>query len=268
MFLLFLRTCAVPALFCMLAGCQQSALIKDFEQKVPLQDQQLARHYSDLLREKQLDYVRMATEPGNNGDQIRQALPALSAAFPAGEPRYVKVVGYQRIEQRDAPQLQSVSFEYAYPEKWIVSTVVLRKYGTDATIMGLSVAPQSASLEQLAIFTLGGKSLLHYVVLGAAILSPLLILSTLVLCLRSKLTVRKWPWLLFISIGFGQLSLNWATGQYLFLPIAIQLFGVAAGTSAYQPWTFIVSLPLGASVFLLVRKKLAAPAGSARSTRR
>ena len=74
--------------------------------------------------------------------------------------------------------------------------------------------------------------------------------------------------MLFISIGFGQLSLNWATGKYLFLPIAIQLFGVAAGTSAYQPWTFIVSLPLGASVFLLFRKKLAAPAGSARSTRR
>lgn len=260
MFQLFLRTCVLPVLLCMLAGCQQSDLIKEFEQQVPLQDQQLARHYSDLLREKQLDYVRMATEPGNNGDQIRQALPAMSAAFPAGEPKSVKVVGYQRIEQRDMPQLLSVSFEYAYPEKWIVSTIVLRKYGTDATIMGLSVAPQTAPLEQQASFTLRGKSLLHYAVLAAAIVFPLLILATLVLCLRSKLSVRKWPWLLFISIGFGRLSLNWATGQYLILPIAIQLFGVAAGTSAYQPWTFAVSLPVGAIAFLLVRKKLLAPA--------
>lgn len=262
MFLLFLRTCVLPVLLCILAGCQQSDLIKDFEQIVPLQDQQLARHYSDLLREKQLDYVRMATEPGNNGDQIRQALPALSAAFPAGEPQSVKVVGYQRIEQRDAPQLLRVSFEYAYPEQWIVSTIVLRKYGTDATIMGLSVAPQAASLEQQATFTLRGKSLLHYIVLGAAIVIPLLILSALAICLRSKLTVRKWPWLLFISIGFGQLSFNWATGQYLFMPIAIELFGVGAGTSAYQPWTFTVSLPLGAIAFLLARKRLAAPADS------
>ena len=262
MFLLFLRTCALPFLFCMLAGCQQSDMIKDFEQVVPLQDQQLARHYSDLLREKQLDYVRMATEPGNNGDQIRQALPALSATFPAGEPQSVKVVGYQRIEQRDMPQLLRISFEYAYPEKWIVSTIVLRKYGTDATIIGLNVAPQTTSLEQQATFTLGGKSLLHYVVLGVAILSPLLILFALGLCLRSKLSVRKWPWLLFISIGFGQLSFNWATGQYLFLPIAIQLFGVGAATNAYQPWTFVVSLPLGAIIFLFVRKRLAAPVNS------
>ena len=168
----------------------------------------------------------------------------------------------QRIEQRDAPQLLRVSFEYAYPEQWIVSTIVLRKYGTDATIMGLSVAPQTASLEQQATFTLRGKSLLHYIVLGAAIVIPLRILSALAICLRSKLTVRKWPWLLFISIGFGQLSFNWATGQYLFLPIAIQLFGVGAATNAYQPWTFVVSLPLGAIIFLFVRKRLAAPVNS------
>lgn len=255
----FRRLCALPVLLLLLAGCQQADMIRKLEEAVPMQDQQLAMHYSGLLREKQLEQLSQATDPGSNGDAIRNTMAELSDIFPAGEPKSVKVVGYHRFEQPGGPQHLNIILEYEFADSWIVNTLVLKRYGTDVTIIGLGVLSQNTSLQQQATFSLHDKSALHYLVLCMAILFPLLTLYALVICWRSKLTGRKWPWLLFIIVGFGKLILNWGTGQWWLMPLSVQLFSVGAQSGAYVPWTLSVALPVGAIVFLCRRKQLIAP---------
>jgi hypothetical protein len=83
-------------------------------------------------------------------------------------------------------------------------------------------------------------------------------LVVLVVCIRTKMKRRKWLWILFILFGFGKLSVNWATGQWGVMVLAAQLFS-ASGTAAYLgPWIVSVSLPVGAVLFLIKRRRLEA----------
>lgn len=138
----FHRLCVLPVLLLLLSGCQQADMIKKMEEAVPMQDQQLAMHYSELLREKQLELISKATDPGSNGDAVRNTMAELSDIFPDGEPKSIKVVGYHRFEQPGGPQHLNITVEYEFPDRWILNTVMLKRYGTDVTITGLGVVPQ------------------------------------------------------------------------------------------------------------------------------
>ncbi len=87
------------------------------------------------------------------------------------------------------------------------------------------------------------------------------ILASLILRIRTKIGKRKWLWIVFIPFGFGRLSFNWTTGRVLFNPLSVhfQLLGAAAVKHGlYAPWIISISVPLGAIVFLIRRKRLAA----------
>jgi hypothetical protein len=99
-------------------------------------------------------------------------------------------------------------------------------------------------------------------VLALAVFFALLTLYALVVCIKTRLPGRKWPWVLFILLGVGKLSVNWTTGAWGISPVAVQLFSASATAPLYGSWTLAVSLPLGAIVFLLRRKSLPAPAAA------
>lgn len=124
------------------------------------------------------------------------------------------------------------------------------------TIVGMNILPQPASLEEQNRFTLSGKEAIQYIVLGFGVGSVLLSLYSLIVCIRTKLPRRKWPWILFIIFGFGQLVVNWTTGEWGIVPIAVQLFSFSASAPLYGPWTISTSMPLGAILFLLYRARL------------
>ena len=69
---------------------------------------------------------------------------------------------------------------------------------------------------------------------------------------------RKWPWILFILFGFGNLAVNWSTGEFGFSTLAIQMFSASASATPHGPWIISISLPLGAVCFLIFRKNHAA----------
>jgi hypothetical protein len=120
------------------------------------------------------------------------------------------------------------------------------------------VYPQSGSLEQRNEFTLGGKSIVEYLVLGFSLVLPLFTLAMLVICIRTRLKGRKWPWILFVICGFGRFAVNWTTGQWDFSPLYVQLFSAGAYATRYGPWTISISIPVGAIIFLLRGKQLKA----------
>lgn len=253
---LLLRHVVVPALLLVLAGCSPADLMQKFASP---EDQALARHYIDLLRQERFEDIEKAADPSIGGPSLHDTLVKMAALIPPGEATSVTVVGANQTNMPEASTM-NITFEYDFSGKWLLANVAVKRQGGDTTIVGFSVYPQPASLEEQNKFTLGGKTSIHYLVLALAIIFPLLTLYALVVCVRTKFKRRKWPWVLFIIFGVGRFGLNWTTGQWAFGPVSFQLFSASAFAPLYGQWTLAVSIPLGAVMFLLLRGRLSASA--------
>jgi hypothetical protein len=150
------------------------------------------------------------------------------------------MIGRLLIDECLSPELAQLAIEAGHVE---------------ATSVGFRVLPESASLETQNKFNLSGKGALQYGVLGAAITMAIFTLVVLVVCIRTKMKRRKWLWILFILFGFGKLSVNWATGQWGVMVLAAQLFSASGTAAFFGPWIVSVSLPVGAVLFLINRRR-------------
>nr|MDP9126725.1 hypothetical protein [Pseudomonadota bacterium] len=149
--------------------------------------------------------------------------------------------------------------EYEFPKKWVAGTVMLLEKDKVETIGGISAYALPDSLENLNKFRLSGKPMTSYVMLALTCIVPVFVLYVLVLCAKTPIPKRKWLWVLFVLLGFVTFQLNWTDGSLRVVPLSFQLF--AAGVSSpgpYSPTILSLSIPLGAIVFLLRRKKLTA----------
>jgi hypothetical protein len=179
----------------------------------------------------------------------------MAALFPAGEPTSLTLVGAQSFSGPEWSTI-NLTYEFGFAGKWLLTNVALKKQHGKSTIVGFHVYPQPASLEAQNRFSLAGKSAVQYAVLACGVVVPLFTLWVFIVCLRTKLKGRRWPWLVFILVGFGKLAVNWTTGAWAFALAYVQLLGASAVAPPYGPWTIAVSFPLGAIVFLLRRKAL------------
>jgi len=253
-----MRTVCLIGIFAlvMLAGCDEAALIKKM---TPPEDAAVARSYIDMLRRNEFDLIEKDMDPDIKKPDLHDALVKMAALIPSEEPETIKVIGVNKLSENDLSST-NISFEYKFPSRWVLINVAVQKKGDVATIVGFNVRPIQDSLENLNRFTLVGKSPLHYAVLSTAALVSILSMCTLVLCMRTKLKKKKWPWLLFIILGVGQFTINWTTGQWVLTFFAVQLFSASVSSPTYSPWMISFSLPVGAVVFLLRLGKLRKPA--------
>ncbi len=261
-----LRQLIVPALLLLFAGCSQSDLVQKFASP---EDQALAKSYIDLLRQHRFEDIEKVADSSIGGASLHNTLVKMAALIPPGEPTSVtlvgahrssvNLVGAHRMNIADSSTV-NLTFEYGFSGKWLVINVAVKRQGGSTTIVGFRVIPQPASLEEQNKFTLIGKTQIQYLVFTLTIILPLLTLYVLVVCVRTKLKGRKWPWVLFIIFGFGKFAVNWTTGQWAFAPLSLQLFSASAFAPLYGQWTFAISFPLGAATFLLLRRRLSAPA--------
>lgn len=89
---------------------------------------------------------------------------------------------------------------------------------------------------------------------------PLIVLYSLISCIRTPMQKGKWLWIIFILIGVCQFSLNWTTGQLNINPLSINLFGLGVfSSSQYAPIFISLGIPLGAIVYLVLWKMLKLP---------
>jgi hypothetical protein len=253
---LLLRRIVAALLLLALAACNQADLLQKFASPA---DQALARSYIDHLRQGRMNEIEKAADPSIVDETLQGTLVKMADLIPLGEPTSVSLVGAHRMNTAESSTI-NLTFEYGFSGKWILTNVALKTQGGNTTVVGFSVVPQAASLEEQNKFTLGGKTLIQYLVLALGIVLPLLTLFALIVCIRTKLKGRKWPWILFVIFGFGNFAVNWTTGQWTFAPLYFQLFSASAFAPLYGQWTLGVSVPLGAVFFLLLRKKLSAPA--------
>jgi hypothetical protein len=239
----------------MVAGCDRDTMIKKM---TPPEDEAIARGAIDLLRQKEFEQIEKDIDPSLRNAGLHDNLVKMNALLPAEDPETIKVVGVQITQSQDS-RMTIITYEYAYPGKWLLINVAVQKKGGSSTIVGFNINQLPDSLENLNRFTLVDLSGLQYLVLALAIFLPLFSLYTLVLCIRSKLGKRKWLWIIFILLGFGTFSLNWTTGETSFQILSVQILSAAANAAPYGPWTISISLPLGAILFLLLRGRIGKP---------
>ncbi len=250
---------ALCALLCVLAGCNQDDVLQKFASAA---DQASAKGYIDLLRARRFDEIEKAADPGIAAATLHGTLPTMAGYIPAGEPKSITLVGAHRYTMGESTTVNT-TYEYEYAGRLLLINVALKSEGGKSTIVGFNVVPQFKSLAEQNKFTLDGKAPMLYAILALTVLLPLFTLFALVVCIRTPLKGRKWPWVLFVIVGFGNLSVNWISGDWSFVPLTAQLFSASAFALPYGPWMFGVSLPLGALVFLTLRGRLRAGAANA-----
>jgi hypothetical protein len=237
------------ALF-LLAGCNQQELLQKFSSA---EDQATAKGYIDKLRAHDFDEIEKDADESITSPSLHSTLVKMADLIPPREPSSVKLVGAQSFHVNDTATVNT-TFEYNFGDEWLLASVAVKSKNGVKTIVGFHVNPETQALELQNAFHLSGKPMAAYVVLGMALAAVLLTLYSLVICVRTKLTGRKWPWVLFIIVGLGKIAVNWTTGQWGFSPLYVQLFSASAVAPLYGPWTISASMPLGAVLFLFYRR--------------
>jgi len=237
---------AVVLLLSTLVACDKQAMLAKFSSP---EDQAVARGYIDDLRAGRLEVIEKVVDDSIAGPNLHGTLANMAGLIPAGDPDSVEVVGALRVNGADATSINT-TFEYRFGEKWLLINVAVQDKGGVRTIVGFHVTPEAQSLKQQNAFDLSGRSLLAYAVLAAAIVAVLVTFYALVLCVRTRMERRKWAWIIFILLGIGKISINWATGEWAIVPLSIQLFSASAFAALNGPWIIAASLPLGAIMFI------------------
>lgn len=249
-----LRASVIACTSCLvlLAGCTRARL-------TPF-DTATAESYVDLLRAHRFDQIENDMGPDQQNSDTRDSLAAMSSMFPSDQPVSVKVVGANTLS---APGFQStdLSLEYHFPGQWLLADVTLQDANGTRSLTGFHVTPIPDSLEDTNRFSLFGKTELEYDILFLGILSILFSLYAFVVCLNTTLRRGKWFWLMLTLVGIGGFGVNWTTGQYAVTPLVLRLPPAGGSAPVYGPCMVYVAIPIGALIFLAVRKRLSsAPA--------
>jgi len=235
----------------MQVGCSQDDVVQKFSSP---EEQATAKGYIDRLRAGKYEELEKAADSSIQGPNLRDTLAKMAALVPTQEPNSIRLVGAQRFHAPGATTV-NMTFEYNYGDKWLLANVAVQDRNEAKTIVGFNINPITQSLQSQNRFTLVGKSATQYLVLTAAISAGLITLYSLVLCIRTNLPSKKWVWILFIAFGFGKIAVNWTTGEWSIAPFFVQLLGASAFAPLHGPWTIGVSLPVGALMFLIYRRR-------------
>jgi hypothetical protein len=226
---------------------------------VPDEDEKLAKECLKALSMRDFETVKSQLDPQFVKPGIESDISETADMLDHGVPLSLELVGCN-VFSSSGKRRSSLTYQYQFPDSWVLASVTVDTVNGNQKVFGVSVQPIPKSLRELNAFTFADKDVQHYVMLILSMAIPLFILITLVICIRTKLKKRKWLWIIFILLGFGKLGLNWTTGQILYNPLSVnvQLFGVAVFKQGlYAPWIISISLPLGAIIFLIMKKKLA-----------
>ncbi|MHC4619822.1 MAG: hypothetical protein ACYTEQ_18905 [Planctomycetota bacterium] len=242
----------VLACLVFLAGCDYRSL---FRKSVPEEVDRFAREYIDALRRSDLAQAEKLLDPQFADPNLRSRLEGIVELLSRQEPVSVECVGWRVLETPEKKR-SNLTYQLTYKEAWLLVTVVVDEISGKLQVYGVNVKPLAKSLEEIHAFKLAGKSFAHYVVLLSAIVIPVFVIWTVVLCVRTKVD-RKWLWIIFILIGIGKLSLNWTTGRIDIHPVSFLIPGATVFRGGpYSAWVVSISFPLWAFLFLWKRRKI------------
>ena len=221
-----------------------------------------AKAYMESVRAGNITFARQYMAPELVRPDIDQNLMRLSEHFPGGELIEVSLVSFKWHENLTEGVFDGdFDFQYHCDDGWAIVHVTLRRTRKDTTVSNIELALIHQSLESTNRFTLKNRDAKAHFFLGLSFAIPVFIFWSAILCFRTPMRRRKWLWLLFILFGFLAVTLNWSTGHLEINLLGLRLLGSSAEKgSPYSPWMITISAPVGAVVFLLQRRRLAARA--------
>jgi hypothetical protein len=175
---------------------------------------------------------------------------ALRTYAPPGAPSDRRLVAWEGFAGTDG-QIRKLTYELNYPTESVLYRLTLKRPSRAAPWKAEAFHLQRASHTDLMQnrLTLVGRPLGQLLFLAMTILSPLLMLTALVVVIRSPKFKRKWLWAIAALVGVGSATMNWSTGASGFQPLMLGLIGAGAthqGFLGFFPWILKFSLPVGA----------------------
>ena len=243
----------------LLAGCSEKALIEKY---LPKDDDAFARQFLEFLRTGDYTAADKMLETSKRG-KGNAGFRALNAGLAHSEQLSIKPIGfYHKMNFSTATgnvKTTRMSYQIHFAdETWAAGFVLIQHKADETSIIDAQFTPLSESLESLNRFTFSGKSVVHFLVFLVCIAVPVFIIYTLVVCIRTPMSRRKWLWIILVLFGVVQIQFNWTSGEF-----GLQLcsFWLAFGSnmfrgSIYDPWTLSFGVPVGAIIFLALRRKL------------
>lgn len=150
----------------------------------------------------------------------------------------------------------TIQLEYEFTDAWVLLTVVFVEQEENLKVTTFRVVQREESLRETYKVEWSEAGLIHYLFVALAISIPTFILTTVVICVRTKNVKRKWLWIIFILLGFTTYHFNWTTESVTNQWGQFQLLGVGTrGGGDFAPMVISISLPLGAALFLWRRRQ-------------
>lgn len=193
-------------------------------------------------------------------DQTESNIVKTLDHFPVGKVRKIELAtaGYTTITPFSGSPSTTylVSYHFEFPEKWALITYRLVDEGQGLKILGLNINVSDVSFKEINSFGNAGVTPLRISVLIWGLFSVVSIIWIFVLAAKEKHLKRKPLWLIFIILGVGGFSLNWTTEAWAFQILNFSVLGAGFSTAGpFSPWIIKVAFPLGAFIFLFLKKQ-------------
>lgn len=228
------------------------------------EEAEFAQNWLEKLRLRDYAYVYEHSGEKLKSELSEQAFEAFVSTYFDRNVKNISLLhrGYKTFKSLKSGGFSRYDFVYEYEfenNQYAAAQIALERNESGLSVIGVTVTETGDSQKNINKFTLKNKTFKHYAVLFFALLMPLYSLCMFVVCLCTRFKRKhKIPWLLFILLGFGAVDINWTTGA-LRTGIGIQLLSAAAYADR-GVWHVMFSVPLGAILFWVKRKKITAAA--------
>ena len=152
-----------------------------------------------------------------------------------------------------------LTYEYEFERANVLFALSLVRKNNQFLINGINARQLPAPLSELTKFSLADKSADRYIFFFLFVAVPLFIVTSLFIMLFSKMPAKKKVlWFFIILLGSSpSLNMDWGTGATSFTLINVRLAGAGfTKWSLYSFWTLGFSVPIGAILFWIRRKRL------------
>lgn len=149
-------------------------------------------------------------------------------------------------------------YEYTFEKGYILFTVTVCEKNKLLKIISFNGELLQAPISEQTKFTFTNKTLGQYCFLSFVILVPLFILTTFIIMLLSKISVKqKIIWgLIILVVSLPRLFINWNTGQIDFNIINFSLLGFGfSKPTLYSAWILSFNIPVGSIIFWFRKNK-------------
>jgi hypothetical protein len=221
-----------------------------------------AQQVLDALERGDADAVMSHMSPGRQLPETKERIREIIGYLPPGPPAQIRLYGWNidRTEtESTSTETAKLTFEATYSQAGpylIAMAFEGPRLALDLT--GLQVNRLPAPLAVMNAFTFRGRGLGHYLFLLLMAATATSTFAALIRWKRIRHALRHpWWWLVGLLALPISLTLNWTTGEITFRALKFEIgfwLGVTRGGEG-GPWLLTCAIPLGATVFLILKRK-------------